>query len=117
MKTKVSILILSVIYCGYLLVTLAAGHYHSYVLNPLNAEYYFKEKHFARAIEAEPGNSAYHLSYGLELLRTLPKDKASAQSQLRLAKREFACAAELKPYSKLYRQAYNVYAEWIDKQI
>lgn len=108
MKTKVTILILSIIYCGYLLTVLT--------LNPLNSEYYYKKGLLTKAIETEPSKALYHMYYGLELLKTLPKDKFSAQIQLRQAKNELFRAAKLKPYSKPYKQTYATYAAWIDKQ-
>lgn len=55
--------------------------------------------------------------YGLELLKNLPKDKFSAQNQLRLAKEEFLRAVRLRPYDKTYKKAYAIYAKWIDKQL
>lgn len=116
MKTKITILILSIIYCGYLLILLAASHYKSSTLNPLASEYYYQNGSLTKAIEVEPAKAQYHMHYGLELLKILPKDKFSAQNQLRLAKQEFYRAAKLKPYSEVYRKTYNTYALWIDEQ-
>jgi len=109
MKTKITVLILSIIYCGYLSIVLTA--------NPLNSEYYYKRGLLTKAIEVEPSKAEYHMYYGLELLKTLPKDKFSAQIQLRLAKIEFSRAANLKPYSELYKTTCSTYAAWIDKQL
>lgn len=117
MKTKIIILILSIIYCGYLLTLLAASHYKSAALNPLNAEYYYQNGFLAKAIELEPSKAEYHMYYGLELLKTLPEDKPSAQNQLRLAKEEFSRAVKLKPYNELYKKTYDTYAAWIDEQL
>jgi len=109
MKIKITILILNIIYCGYLLNTLTA--------NPLNSEYFYKRGLLTKAIELEPLKAEYHMYYGLELLKTLPKDKFSALNQLRLAKKEFFRAAKLNPYSQVYKKAYATYAAWIDKQL
>lgn len=117
MKTKISVLILSIIYSGFLLTLLIASHNKSAFLNPLNSEYYFQEGLLAKAIEVEPSKAEYHMYYGLELLKTLPSDKFSTQIQLRLAKKEFFRAAKLKPYNELYKKTYNSYAAWIDKQL
>ena len=117
MKTKITILILSIVYCSYLLTLLVASHYKSTVLNPLNSEYYYQNGFLAKAIEIEPTKAIYHLHYGLELLNTLPQDKFSAQNQLLLAKDEFFRAAKLKPYSELYKKAFDTYAAWIDEQL
>ncbi len=109
MKTKMTILILSIIYCSYLSTVLTA--------NPLNSEYYYKRGLLTKAIEVEPSKAEYHMYYGLELLKTLPNDKFSAQLQLRQAKIEFSRASKLKPYSKLYQKTYATYAAWIDGQL
>ncbi len=108
MKLQISILILSIIYCSYLLAVL--------VVNPLDSEYYYKKGLLTKAIEIEPSKAEYHMYYGLELLKTLPKDMFSAQIQLRLAKNEFSRAANLKSYNELYQKTYVTYAAWIDKQ-
>ena len=117
MKTKITVLILSIIYCCYLLILLAASHYKYTVLNPLNSEYYYQNGSLTKAIEVEPSKAVYHMYYGLELLNTLPINKSLAQNQLRLAKEEFSRAAKLKPYSEVYKKTYNTYAAWIDGQL
>jgi hypothetical protein len=117
MRTKITILILSIIYCGYLLTLLAAGHYNSNALNPLNSEYYYQNGLLTQAIETEPSKAIYHMYYGLELLKTLPENKFSAQNQLRLAKKEFFRAAQLKSYNELYKKTYDTYVTWIDRQL
>ena len=117
MKTKIAIFVLSLIYCGYLLIILTASHYKSAALNPLNSEYYYEKGLLAKAIEIEPSKAEYHLYYGLELLENLPKDKFSAQNQLRLAKKEFFRASSLKPYNKAYKKTYDIYSAWIEKQL
>ncbi|MDD5130135.1 MAG: hypothetical protein PHS66_03665 [Candidatus Omnitrophica bacterium] len=116
MKTKITILILSIIYCAYLLTALAASHYASAVLNPLNSEYHYKNGNLIKAIESEPAKAEYHMDYGLELIKSLPNDKFAALNQLRLAKEEFFRAAKLRPYDQLYKNAYNIYTVWIDEQ-
>ncbi len=117
MKTKITVLILSIIYCSYLLTLLAASHYKSSTLNPLDSEYYYQNKSFAKAIEVEPTKAQYHMYYALELLKSLPEDRISAQTQLRLAKSEFYRAAKLKPYNAVYQKTYNIYAAWIAEQL
>lgn len=117
MKTKITIFILSIIYCIYLLIILAASRYKSSTLNPLNSEYYYQNGFLAKAIEVEPSKAEYHIYYGLELLKDLPKDRFSAQFQLRLAKEEFSHALKLEPYSELSKKIYATYGEWIDGQL
>jgi len=117
MKTKITILILSIIYCGYLLVLLAASHYASAVLNPLNSEFYYKNGNLIKAIETEPAKAEYHMDYGLELVKSLPNDKFAALNQLRLAKEEFFRAAKLRPCDVLFKKTYDTYSAWIDKQL
>jgi hypothetical protein len=108
--------------------TAAAFINHAIVFNPLNAEYryqkYFILKDFRaaslrqikQAIELDPAKPAYHMYYGLSLLEVFPPDKFSAQLQLRLAKKELARAARLKPFSELYQETYVTYSAWIDSQ-
>jgi hypothetical protein len=117
MKIKIFILILSVIFTGYLLVISIANHYESFIFNPLNSELYYKKGLFDRAVETEPSNAEYHIYHALNLLKTLPKDEFSAKNQLRLAKKEFSRAAKLKPYDKVYQKASNAFISWIDKQL
>jgi len=117
MKIKLSILILSIIYCGYLLTLLVASHYKSSALNPLNSEYYFEQGFLTKAIEAEPSRAEYHLYYGLELLKTLPEDKFSAQNQLRLVKDEFFRASKLEPYDEEHKKTCGTYIAWIEEQL
>ncbi len=106
MKIKIIILILSIIYCGYLLTVL--------VVNPLSSEYCYKIGLLNEAIELEPTKAEYHMYYGLELLKTLPNDKFSTQIQLRLAKEEFLRVVRLKSYDKLHKKTCDVYIAWID---
>jgi hypothetical protein len=117
MKVKITVLILSIFYCAYLLILLAASHYKSAILNPLDSEYYYQNGLLTKAIEAEPSRAEYHMYYGLELLKSLPDDRFSAQNQLSLAKGEFFRAAKLKPYSEVYKKTYDTYASWIDEQL
>lgn len=116
MKLKITILIFSMIYCGYLLILLVANHYGSSVLNPLDSEFYYKNGNLVKAIEAEPVKAEYHMYYGIELLNTLPNDKVSAQNQLRLARFEFTRAIKLSFYNKSYQKICKSYVAWIDRQ-
>lgn len=117
MKTKISIFILSIFYCAYLLILLCGSHYKSNTLNSLNSKYYYENGFLAEAIDVEPSNAEYHMYYGLELIKTLPKDKLSVQNQLRLARKELLRAAKLKPYNEFYKKTCNAYAVWIDEQL
>jgi hypothetical protein len=117
MKTKITLLIVSIIYCGYLLILLSASHYKSNILNPLNSEYYYLNGFLVKAIETEPSKAEYHMNYGLELLKGLPSDSFLAIDQLQLTKKELFRAVKLKPYSKLYKETRDNYVAWIDKQI
>ena len=117
MRAKLTILILSLIYLGYLLAILAASHYNSYRLNPLNSEYYFKAGLLNRAIEAEPAKAKYHAAYALELLKNMPNDQFSAKIQLRLAKAELLRAVRLAPYDTRYKKTLFPYIKWINKQL
>ena len=107
MKTRIFILILSVIYCGYLVVLLAASHYQSSVLNPLNSEYYFKKGLFEKAVETEPSKAQYHMAYALALAG---KNPAPDYFTLRLVLSQIKQAVELKPFSKAYQEVYASYA-------
>jgi len=107
MKAKIAIFVLSVIYCGYLFVLLAASHYESSVLNPLDSQYYFKDGLFEKAIEAEPSKAEYHMSYALDLAR---KNPAPDYFTLRLVLAQIKQAVELKPFSKAYQEVYAIYA-------
>ena len=60
------------------------------------------------AIALEPLKPAYHMYYGLELLRDSSK-RTRASDQL--AYRELQKAAQLKPYSETYRQTFEQYAK------
>lgn len=107
MKTKIAILVLSVIYCGYLLVLLAASHYGSSALNPLDSQYYFKDGFFEKAIETEPSRAEYHMGYALDLAG---KNPAPDYFTLRLVLSQIKQAVELKPFSKAYQEVYASYA-------
>ncbi|MFA5275456.1 MAG: hypothetical protein WC417_00990 [Candidatus Omnitrophota bacterium] len=117
MKIKIAVFILSIIFSGYLLITLFASRHQSIVLNPFNSEYYYKERLLTGAIETEPSKALYHMHYGLELLKNLPKDKFSALIQLRLAKEELLRAVKLMPHNESYKKAFGDYSVWIDKQL
>jgi hypothetical protein len=114
MKIKITILILSIIYSGYLLTILVANHYESIILNPLNSEYLYKNGLFAKAIEAEPTKAEYHMSYALDLIK---KNQNPDTSMLKLILIQFKQAIELKPFSKRYKEIYDIYAIWINKQL
>lgn len=107
MKTKIAIFVLSVIYCGYLLVLLAASHYESSALNPLDSQYYFTRGLFEKAVEAEPSKAEYHMSYALDLTR---KNPTPDYFTLRLVLAQIKQAVELKPFSKAYQEVYASYA-------
>jgi hypothetical protein len=112
MKAKIVILVLSVIYCGYLVVLLAASHYRSSALNPLNSEYYFMDGSYEKAIEVEPSNAAYHMGYALDLAK---KNPTPDYFTVRLVLSQLKQAAELRPFSKVYRQTYDTYAPLSEK--
>jgi len=107
MKTKIVILILSIVYCGYLLLFLAASHYESSILNPLDSEYYYKKGLFEKAIETEPSNAAYHMGYALDLAG---KNPAPDYFTLRLVLSQIKQAVELRPFSKAYQEVYASFA-------
>ncbi len=110
MKAKITILIFSVIYCAYLLAVLAAGHYQSAALNPLNSEYYFKSGLFTQAIEAEPAKAEYHMGYALDLIK---KNRAPDIYMKRLILTQLKQAVELKPYNKKYKEIYDTYEPFL----
>ncbi len=93
-------------YCGYLVVLLAASHYESNVLNPLNSEYYFKKGLFEKAIETEPSKAEYHMGYALDVAR---KNPAPDYFTVRLVLSQLKQAVRLKPFSKAYRDIYDIY--------
>ena len=103
MKIKIVILILSIVYCGYLLLLLAASHYESSILNPLDSEYYYKKGLFEKAIETEPSRAEYHMGYALDLAR---KNPAPDYFTLRLVLAQLKQAVELRPFSKAYQEVY-----------
>ena len=110
MKIKIIIPILSIIYSAYLVMLLAATHYQSIALNPLNAEYYSKKGLFAKAIQAEPLKAEYHMLFVLDLTEKNPKPDSAMLSLIRA---QLARALELKPYSNLYRQIYQKYSSFL----
>jgi hypothetical protein len=107
MKTRIVLFVLSVIYCGYLLVLLAASHYESSVLNPLDSQYYYKKGLFEKAIEIEPSRADYHMGYALDLAR---KNPTPDYFTVRLVLSQLKQAVELKPFSKAYQEVYARYA-------
>jgi hypothetical protein len=81
-------------------------------LNPFSSEYYYGEyqlthhvKPLVHAIRLEPTKAAYHMYYGLSLLRRVPRTLLSDQEGVV----EICKGADLKPYSSIYRSACNSY--------
>jgi len=112
MRIKIIILVLSIIYTGYLLTALVASHYQSISLNPLSSEYYYKKRLFAKAIEIEPAKAEYHMSYALDLIKNNQNPNTSTSELILIQLKQ---ASELNPSSKKYREIYNIYAAWINK--
>lgn len=110
MKTKITILILSVIYCGYLLTLWAAEHYKSTTLNPLNSEYYCDKGLLTEAIETEPSNALYHMLYALCVIK---QNQSPDDATRKLILIQLKQAVELKPFSKKYKKIYNIYAPFL----
>ncbi len=110
MKVKITILILSIIYCAYLLVIWAAEHYKSITLNPLNSEYYYDKDLMDKAIEVEPSKALYHILYAFDLLK---QNQNSDDATRALILTQLKKAAELRPYSKKYRKIYKTYAPFL----
>lgn len=102
MKPKIIILILSILYSGYLLTA---------ALNPLNSEYYYRKGLLTKAIEAEPAKAMYHMLYALDLIQQNPRPDALTR-QLILA--QLTQALELKPYSKKYRKIFDKYTPYLN---
>lgn len=104
MKIKITILILSLFYCGYLITTWL-------VANPLNSEYYYKKRLFTRAIEIEPGRALYHMLYALNLI----KENRRPNPEMRhLMLTQLTQAVKLKPFSKNYKKIYDTYASFLN---
>ena len=110
MKAKTVIPVLSIIYCFYLVVLLAASRYQSPRLNPLNAEYFSKNGQFAKAIQIEPLKAEYHMLFLLDLTEKYPKPDFAIVTLMRT---QLNRAMELKPYSKLYRKIYQKYVPFL----
>jgi len=102
MKIKIVILILSIAYCGYLIT--------AWIVNPLNSEYYYKKRLFARAIEIEPAKAVYHMLYALDLIKQNRKPDLEIRH---LILTQLTQAVELKPFSKNYKKIYNTYAPFL----
>lgn len=62
-----------------------------------------------RAMSLEPTRPAYHMYYGLALLRSKPRTRSGDQE----AVREICKAASLKPYSQQYYRACEQYKKVI----
>ena len=104
MKVKLTILILSIFYCGYLITTWL-------VVNPLNSEYYYKEKLYAKALEVEPAKAVYHMLYALDLIKQNKRPDAITR---RLILTQLTHAVELKPFSKNYKKIYDTYTPFLE---
>ena len=75
-------------------------------LNPFVSEYFYEDyrltgdiKVLRQAVFFEPSKPAYHMYYGLALMKQTPRTRFSDQE----AVAEICKAARLKPYSKLYQ--------------
>ncbi|MFH0855463.1 MAG: hypothetical protein V1869_02950 [Candidatus Omnitrophota bacterium] len=101
MKTKIIILILSVIYASCLLTP---------VLNPIDSEYYYRKGQLTKAIEAEPAKAVYHMLYALDLIQQNPRPNALTR---KLILTQLTQALELKPYSRNYRKIFDKYAPYL----
>lgn len=112
MKTKITILILSIIYCGYLLTLWAAEHYKSTALNPLNSEYYYDKGLLTKAIEVEPSKAIYHMLYARDLIKQNQNPDASTRKLILIQLKQ---AVELRPFSKKYKEIYNTYEPFLTK--
>ncbi len=85
-------------------------------LNPLVSEYFYEDyrltgdiKALRRAIQLEPTKPAYHMYYGLALLKQSPRTRYGDRE----AVTEICKAARLKPYSKQYQDACTQYGKAI----
>ncbi len=81
-------------------------------LNPLVSEYFYEEYRLSGRIDAlkaairrEPIKPAYHMYYGLVILKQVPRTRAGDRQALV----EICKAAELKPYSKEYARICGQY--------
>ena len=81
-------------------------------LNPFVSDYFYREHRLngdvnvlAHAISLEPTKAAYHMYYGLALLKRSQRTKSSDEE----AVTEICKAARLKPYSDAYRSACEKY--------
>lgn len=101
MKTKIIILILSILYSGYLLTN---------ALNPLNSEYYYRKGWLTNAIEAEPAKAMYHMLYALDLINQNRKPDALTR---KIILTQLTQALELKPYSNNYRKIFDKFTPYL----
>lgn len=81
-------------------------------LYPFVSDYFYAEYRLngnlsalVHAMSLEPTKPAYHMYYGLALLKRLPRRQATDQE----AVTEICKAAQLKPYSQVYRSACEQY--------
>ena len=81
-------------------------------LNPFVSDYFYREyrlsgdlNRLVHAMSLEPTKAAYHMYYGLALLKRVKRTKTSDEE----AVTEICRAARLKPYSEPYRSACEKY--------
>lgn len=85
-------------------------------LNPFVSDYAYEDYRLSgdlqallRAMRLEPTRPAYHMYYGLALLKSKPRTRASDKE----AVTEICKAASLKPYSRQYQAACEQYKKAI----
>jgi hypothetical protein len=113
MKIKIITSVFCLVYCSYALIILTASHYHSPVLDPLNADYYFSQKQYARAIETEPARAEFHLAYALDLIKKTPEPDSFTA---RVILKQLQQAVELRPFSEQYKGIYKTYAPLLKEE-
>ena len=101
MKIKLSILILSILYSGYLLAN---------ALIPLNSEHYYQGGQLTKAIEAEPTKAMYHILYASDLIN---QNRRPDVLKRKLILTQLTQALELKPYSKKYQKIFERYLPYL----
>jgi len=111
-KTKITILVASVIYCTYLLTLWLGAHYKSITLNPLNSEYYYDKGLLTKAIEIEPSKAIYHMLYARDLIKQNQNPDVPTRKLILVQLKQ---AVELKPFSKKYKKIYNTYEPFLTK--
>ena len=101
MRTKITILILSIIYSGYLLIN---------ALTPRSSEYYYHKKQLTKAIETEPTKAMYHMLYALYFIKQNRKPDALKR---KIILTQLTQALKLKPYSKKYHKIFDKYSPYL----